>query len=421
MGRQKDLFHILQRQTILALNQFGQVVTSSLKLEDVLARIMDQVTALLQPEGVGIIMPEGEDLLKFVAVCGPGAAQLKGITMPRDTGMVGYVMRTGEPVWLTSEGSSVPELSIYRQIEAVSAFHSESLLAAPLIAGGRTIGVLEAVHSHADGLTVGDLTVLDAAANWAAIAISNAQLHEQAQRLREEQAALEERTRLARELHDAVTQSLYSLTVLTGAWRRQIEAGQLTPQLEHISEMSDLVQQALREVRLLIYELRPTELEEEGLLGALFRRLETVEKRAGIQARLIVFDEAGQPQPMPPTDGRAAAVDFYRLPPALELSLYRIIQEALNNTLKHSGATSVVVRLRLGAETLSVEIEDNGRGFDADHRPRLGGGFGIVGVKERVKQIGGRFSIASSLTTGTNIRISGIPYRFAEGEEVVHS
>lgn len=420
MGRQKDLSHIHQRQTILALNQFGLVVTSSLKLEDVLARIMDQVTVLLQPEGVGIIMPDGDDLMKFVGVCGPGAAQLKGITMPRDTGVVGYVMRTGEPVWLTGDGSSVPELSIYRQIESVSEFHSEALLAAPLISGGKTIGVLEAVHSQPDGLTVDDLTVLDAAANWAAIAISNAQLHEQTQQLRQEQAAMEERARLARELHDAVTQSLYSLTVLTGAWRRQIEAGQLTPQLEHITEMSDLVQQALREVRLLIYELRPTELEEEGLLGALYRRLETVEKRAGIRARLLVIDDRGRPQQIPFTDNRTSTVDFYKLPPALELSLYRIIQEALNNTLKHSGATEVTVRLTLGPEMLTLEIDDNGRGFDTDFRPRMGGGFGIIGVKERVKQLGGHFSIASSPTTGTSIRISNIPYRVAEGLEIVH-
>lgn len=413
-----ELSPTFQRQTILALNQFGQVVTSSLKLDDVLARIMEQVTALLESEGVAIIMTEGDDLLKFAAVCGIGAAQLKGTTMPRNTGVAGHVMRTGEAVWLNADGSNVPGLSIYRQIESVSEFHSESLLAAPLIHGGITFGVLEAAHSKPHVLAAEDLPVLNAAAQWAAIAISNAKLHEQAQMLREQQAALEERTRLARELHDAVTQSLYSMAVLAGAWRRQIEAGHLAPQLDHIAELGQLAQNALREVRLLIYELRPTELEEEGLLGALYRRLETVEKRSGIQARLTVLDEAGQPQQMP-TEGRAAMVDFYRLPPALELSLYRIAQEALNNALKHSGATAVNIRLRLGADTLSLEIEDNGRGFDSNPRPHKGGGFGMVGLKERAKQLGGYFSIASSLNSGTTIRITGIPYRFADAEETV--
>lgn len=115
-------------------------------------------------------------------------------------------------------------------------------------------------------------------------------------------------------------------------------------------------------VRLLIYELRPTELEEEGLLGALYRRLETVERRAGVRTNLFITDEAGQPLD-PAMDGREATIEFYRLPPVIELGLYRIAQEALNNALKHSGATEVTIRLRLGQETLSMEIEDNGRGF----------------------------------------------------------
>ncbi len=414
MEIQIELPATLQRRTILALNKFGQVVTSSLKLEDVLARILDEVTTLLDAEGVAILMPEGDDL-KFMAVCGDGAAHLKGRTMPADSGVVGHVMQTGEAVWLNPQGSNAPGLSIYRQIEQASEFHSESLLAAPLLQGDRPIGVLEAAHSRADGLTPDDLPVLVAAANWAAIAISNAQLHEQAQTLREQQALLEERARLARELHDAVTQSLYSMSVLAGAWRRQIEAGQLQPQPDHIAELGQLAQHALREVRLLTYELRPTELEEEGLLGALYRRLEAVEQRAGIRARLIVTDEAGRPYPLP-SDGRAAMIDFDRLPPRLEHGLYRIVQEALNNALKHSGATAVAVHVRLGGSTLSLDIEDNGRGFETDPTPR-GSGFGLTSMKERAQQLGGYLSIASSPSGGTTIRVAGIPYRAAPTEE----
>ena len=415
MENQVTLPHTLQRQTIMALSQLGQAVTSSIKLEDVLSRIMDEVTTLLHPEGVAILLPVGDNDLQFMAVSGFGAAPLKGSVMPLGMGVAGYVMQTGEAVWLNSTCSSVPGLEIYRPVESVSDFRTESLLAAPLMQGGVTIGVLEAAHSQPDGLTADDLPVLAAAANWAAIAISNAQLHEQSQRLREEQALLEERARLARELHDAVTQSLYSMSVLAGAWRRQIEAGQLQPQVTHIAELGQLAQQALREVRLIIYELRPTELGEEGLLGALFRRLEAVEQRTGIQTRLVVTDEAGRPYPMP-TDGRAAMVDFYRLPPKLEMALYRIAQEALNNALKHSGATTVVIRLRLEDKTLCLEIEDNGRGIDAarQHHP---GGFGLLSMKERARQIGGYFSVVSTPNTGTTIRISGIPFREIENEE----
>ncbi len=325
-------------------------------------------------------------------------------------------MQTGQAVWLNPQASNAAGLTIYREVESNSQFRTESLLAAPLLQGDQPIGVLEAAHSRADGLTADDLPALVAAANWAAIAISNAQLHEQAQKLREQQALMEERARLARELHDAVTQSLYSMSVLAGAWRRQIDAGQLQPQPEHIAELGQLAQHALREIRLLIYELRPTELEEEGLLGALYRRLETVEQRAGIQTRLIVTDEAGRPYPLPP-DGRAAMVDFDRLPPPLEHGLYRLAQEALNNALKHSGATAVTIRVRLSGSTLSLEIEDNGRGIDADPLPRSRG-FGLTGMKERARQLGGYLTIASSTTGGTTIRVAGIPYRLAPTEEL---
>ncbi len=397
-----------RHQTVIALNRFGQAVTSSLNIQEVLDRVLVEVTALLNAEGVAILLPEGDELA-FVAVCGLGAIQLKGTRIPDDVGVVGHVLQTGEAVWLNSAGSNVPGLSIYRQVEDKSEFHSESLLAAPLTQSGETIGVLEAAHSRPDGLTPDDLPILLAAANWVSIAIANAQLHQQAQKLRQEQALLEERTRLARDLHDAVTQSLYSMSVLAGAWRRQIETGALQPTLEHIAELGDLAQNALREVRLIIYELRSSELEEEGLIGALYHRLETVEQRAGVQARLIVTDETDRPHPLP-ADGRDAMVAFYRLPPDLELGLYRFAQEALNNALKHSGASMVNVRIFMQDTSLSLTVEDDGVGFEHPGRPPAGHGFGIHGLKERAQKLGGVFSITSTPGKGTTVRIDNVPY-----------
>jgi len=408
----------LQRQQILALNELGQAVTSSLKLEDVLLRVLVEVTSLLGAEAVAILMPEGEELV-FVAVCGPGAFHRRGTRLARGSGVAGYVMRTGEAVWLNSGNGSVPALSMLPKEEGAGGFRTQVLLAAPLRQGGVTIGVLEAAHSRADGLTPEDLPSLAAAANWAAIAVSNAQLHEQAQRARERQALLEERNRLARELHDAVTQSLYSMSTLAGAWRRQIEAGQLEPQSEHIIELGELAKQALREVRLVIYELRPTELEEEGLVGALYRRLEAVEQRAGVQTRLIVADINGRPFPMPSVGGEAI-IDFYRMPPPVEHGLYRITQEALNNALKHSGASKVSVTIRLGGSTLSIDIADNGRGVALDpHQTDSNHGFGISGMRERAQQLGGRLSILSEPGAGTTVRVEGVPYRFVDAEELI--
>ena len=408
--------YALEQQTVLALNKLGRSVTSSLELDDVLVRVTSEVTDLLQAEGVAIILPDGEDALKFVAASGEGAIHLLGVVMPAGVGVAGYVMETGEAFWINAQGSSSPGLDIYRQIETISRFHTQSLLAAPLIQEDQVIGVLEAVHSDPDKLTEEDLATLVMAANWATIAISNAQLHQQTQQLREQQAALEERTRLAHELHDVVTQSLYSMSVLSGAWRRQIESGRLEPQKEHIVELDHLARQALREVRLLVYELRPAELEEEGLIGALSHRLEAVEQRTGIKPCLMVMDEKGRPHPML-SGGRAAVVDFYHFRPETEFSLYRITQEALNNILKHSEATSVNINIRLGAETLSMEIIDDGRGFDVNSIEATAG-FGLASLRERAKQIGGSLQVKSAPGKGTTIMVRDVPYRLVDDEEV---
>ncbi len=417
MDSHSALPHTLQRQTILALNDLGQAVTGSLRLEDVFTRAVTEVTALLKSDGSAILMPDGEDLL-FVAVGGPGSLQLKGVRMPASTGVGGHVMRTGESVWLNDNDSSVTGLKVNPQTEMLSGFHAGSLLAAPLRHGHTTLGVLMAAHHRVDGLLMDDLPILAAAANWVSIAIFNARLHEQTQEAREQRALLEERNRLARELHDAVTQSLYSISTLAGAWRRQIDAGHLQPQKEQIVELGDLAQQALREVRLLIYELRPTELEEEGLVGALYRRLETVEQRLGIKIRLLITDEAGRPYPMS-SEGREGMVDFYRLPAPVEHGLYRIAQEALNNSLKHSRAASVCLSIRLGRSMLALEVKDDGHGFDAQHAQQAAIGFGLSSMKERAENLGGRLVVLSSPEDGTTVRVEGVPYRFADAEEMI--
>jgi signal transduction histidine kinase len=151
-------------------------------------------------------------------------------------------------------------------------------------------------------------------------------------------------------------------------------------------ELGDLGRQALKEMRLLLYELRPPALEQVGLLGAIHQRLAAVEKRAGVDARLVAD----------------AVVD---LPPALETGLYHITQEALNNILKHAEADTVVVSLNVHGEQLCLEITDNGRGFE----PVLGvaaSGIGLASMHERATQIGGVLTIDSAPTKGCKVCVT---------------
>ena len=202
-------------------------------------------------------------------------------------------------------------------------------------------------------------------------------------------AVAEERNRLARDLHDSVTQSLHSSTLLAEAGRRLSSAGDMERTTGYLARLGEISQQALKEMRLLVYELRPLALGEVGLAGALQQRLDAVERRAGVQVRLVVEGEV-------------------ELPATVEEELYRIAQEALNNALKHSEPGSVVVTIRIeGAppdQRVELEIVDDGTGFDVAVAGDKGG-MGLVSMGERVKKIEGQLTIHSTPDEGTRVKV----------------
>jgi signal transduction histidine kinase len=256
-----------------------------------------------------------------------------------------------------------------------------SLLAVPLIVADEVYGGLVLYYPEPRVFSGEDVELAVAFADQAALAIENASLHQQA----EEAAILEERERLARDLHDSVTQSLYSITLLAEGWKRLERAGQLEESEDPLGELGEIAQQALKEMRLLVHELRPPDLEDVGLLGALRLRLGAVEKRAGVDARLV-------------------AGDVLDLPPQLEDCLYRIAIEALNNSLKHAAATEVVVSLQAAGDDVTLEIRDNGCGFDAGRMDEHGG-VGLNSMRERAETRGGRLTIESAPGQGTKVQV----------------
>lgn len=216
------------------------------------------------------------------------------------------------------------------------------------------------------------------------------QLQEYAQQV-EDLAVMEERNRLARELHDSVTQALYAMRLETESAIRQLAAGKNDIALEHLQELRQGVQQALQEMRLLIYELRPPALEKEGLVTALKSRLETVEARTGIE---VAFHAEGHGD----------------LPAEVELGLYRIAQEALNNILKHSQARKVILDLSLDDGLAVMEIKDDGIGFDASRKASSdGGGMGLQGMRERAIQVGGTLQLTAAPGEGTQVKVEVRP------------
>jgi signal transduction histidine kinase len=201
----------------------------------------------------------------------------------------------------------------------------------------------------------------------------------------EEAAVMEERSRLARELHDSVSQSLYSLTLFAETGRQLVEKGDLENLRICFSEIVSSSQVILKEMRLLMFDLRPAALEEEGLLGALQKRLDSVEQRSGVKSELNVTGDV-------------------KLSPLMEEGLYRIAQEALNNSLKYSSAQKVMIEINFVDETIEMEVSDDGIGFDTESILEKGG-IGMTNMKERAAKLGGSLNISSTPGKGTNITL----------------
>jgi signal transduction histidine kinase len=251
----------------------------------------------------------------------------------------------------------------------------------PMRVGGQTLGVLSVLRDTKRQFNVDEVALLATIADQVAVSVENARLHKQAERA----AVMEERARLARELHDSVTQSLYSVTLLADATRDFAESGEWDRAKHYMSRISENTRQALKEMRLLIYELRPPLIERDGLVEALSQRLNAVEGRAGVEVRLL-------------------AQEWNNMPVSVEEDLYLIAQEALNNALKHASATEVMVQLRASADGVSLEVVDNGKGFNVDSVRRKGG-MGLLSMRQRAERLGGRLTILSAPGQGTSIKV----------------
>jgi signal transduction histidine kinase len=358
----------------LAESQGLQRVTAALlqrlSLGEVLEIVCREARQLTGALGSTVFLLEGGEWLRVAFTAGEPSTTFDVI--PIAGSLTGQAVQTGKPVLANDPAA---EEQGYAGGATITA-----LLAVPLRARGVVVGALDVV-SKPTGFNVDDVLLMSLFADQAAIAIENARLHQQVEQL----AVIEERQRLARELHDSVTQSLYSVTLYGEAAARLLSAGNYPLAAEHLRELRDTAQEALREMRLLIFELRPPVLEKEGLAAALQTRLEAVEGRAGLQSELQVEGEGVIPIP-------------------IEEELYRVAQEALNNVLKHAKAQRVKVRLRLDGTSVALEVRDDGVGFNPA-LVREKGGLGLRGMAERARRIGSALDVQSAPGRGTTVKV----------------
>jgi signal transduction histidine kinase len=273
------------------------------------------------------------------------------------------------------------ELPDYPDGELKELLRQEGLQTAvsiPLTAKGRILGAITLWSRAVPDMMPEELSLLAAIGQQTGIAVENARLYEQA----EETAVAAERNRLARDLHDAVTQTLFSAgliaDVLPRLWDRSPDEAR-----RRLEELRELTRGALAEMRTLLVELRPAALDEVPLPDLLRQLGEATTGRVRVPVALEVEGEC-------------------RLPPDVKVVLYRIAQEALNNVGKHANAKQVLVRLRCEEGRAALLVRDDGQGFDPSEISPDHLGLGIM--RERALAVGAELSVESRIGHGTKIR-----------------
>ena len=354
------------------LNETGQQIAAIADLHQLFSEVTARIRDAFGYDRVRIGLID-DDELEFVA--GASRTSEGAVAADDSTARLSLssdapqteVIRTGQPRPLAETGNS-------RRLR--------SGLIVPLRGTANIVGILEAVGVRPGGFDKDDERTLSSLGDQLGIAVERNRLQERALSL----AVVEERNRLARELHDSVTQALFSINLTIEAarllLRRDLDATE-----RQLVALGERAQEALTEMRTLIHSLRPAGLEDKGLIPALKRWAERLRRENLLTVEVLVAPDARQR----PDDEQ-------------ERELFRIAQEALNNVIKHAAATRVFIRLSLEADDLIMEIEDDGKGFDQSLALR-DDAFGIVGIHERAALLSGAATIESQPGRGTRVRV----------------
>jgi len=363
---------------LATMNTIAAQVSHSLDLQQILDSALEEVLAATAMDvGEAYRLEEESGTLLLIAQRGLGdeEGRCEGRLALQDS-LAGQADEKGLPtIWRpgTPGARELADLSGQQDLKVV--------VSVPLIAQRRMVGALNLGSQTPRYIPEEEITLLASIGQQIGVAVENARLYEQAQQL----AIIKERNRLARDLHDSVTQALYGITLYSEAATRQLHSGQDDTAAEHLLDIRTTAQESLREMRLLVFELRLPMLKNEGLAAAIQARLEAVEGRVGLKTELQAQGNG-------------------RLPSDVEEGLYRIAQEALNNALKHAQAGSVDVCLDFDGHRTVLEITDDGKGFDLA-TAEDGGGFGLRTMAERAARMGGTLAVESQPGKGTRVRV----------------
>ena len=394
-ARELELETAEAHRYLSALNSVASVVSQSLDLDTVLSNALDKTLEIMKGEIGGILLLYKErQMLCYRVYRGLSDKYVGEMCLSLGEGIAGKVAQTGEAV-LVEDISTDPRAA---HPDLITAEGLRAFASVPLRSKEKVLGVINIASYETRKFSLEDIQLLESIAAQIAIAIENAKLHQEVQHKEEMRGELlreifsiqeEERRRIARELHDETSQSLASLAASLEA-----VAGTLPASADKakagLRKVQGLSISILDEINNLIYELRPTLLDDLGLIAATRWLVDNNLRAEGVR---VNFNTVGRQR---------------RLPPQVETTLFRVMQEAISNIVKHAHAKNASVSLHFKSSVVRVHVRDDGRGFDVEEavsskdRPR---GLGLVGMKERVELVNGTLNIRSRPGGGTEIDI----------------
>jgi signal transduction histidine kinase len=370
-----------QNEELSGLIEVGKAATTSLDLDELLARTLDTVLGVTSSDAAEIWLADGEEMLTLAIHRGLSPDAFAERTSFRiGEGVPGIVAETRE--MLLVHDLAADKRFLRRRVTDAG---FNTFCAMPLLYRDTLVGVLAVASLNEDSMTQDwELRLLEGIVERVALAVENARLHQQVQ----DTAILQERERIAREMHDGVGQILGYMNTQTLAVKKLVSNEKLEDATAGLDAMQEVTHDLYADVREGILGLRMGPNRDGGLIAALGEYVKLFEEFAGVETVLQVSDD------MEPSSLQAST----------EIQLMRIIQEALTNVRKHASAKRADVRLDLHDGELRVTIVDDGEGFDPEHRARAGWPrFGLQTMRERAESIGGTFELVSNGENGTRV------------------
>lgn len=385
----------LDADRLRRLIRVGRALVSHLDLEAVLREVLETARQMTGARyaALGILDSDRERLERFITLGVDEETRKRIGPLPEGKGVLGVLISDPKPLRLRRVGEHPRSYGFPENHPPMSTF-----LGVPILIRGEAYGNLYLTEKQDGEFTEVDEESVIVLADWAAIAIDNARSVAEDRLRRTMEASEQERRFWARELHDETLQGLGAIRLLLGSALRRGTPESLRGA---VNEAIDELIAEIDKLRALITELRPAALDELGLPAA----LEALAERSATTGGLEIHGNIAL------GDGGEGVV---RLAPLLESTVYRLVQEALTNVVKHARAEHVELAVSSEGEVLSIEVIDDGVGFDSALKPA---GFGLVGIRERVELIGGRVEISSAPGRGTTLR-ARLPLQLQSGAVV---